>query len=91
MALFFGRSWSAGRNRAIVVRRLHLTMNKTNDGFPLGVLGAFASSGFFRKPKVRATKRAADVYRIRYEAATPAQTARLNGVFGREMSSHLRS
>lgn len=66
-------------------------MNKTNNGFPLGVLSAFASSGFFRKSKARATKRAADVYRIQNEAATPAQTARLNGVFGRELSSHLRS
>lgn len=65
-------------------------MNKTNNGFPLGVLSAFAPSGFFRKFKGRATKRSADVYRIQYDAATPAQTARLNGVFGREMSSHLR-
>ncbi len=72
------------------VRRLHLTMNKTNNGFPLGVLSAFASSGFFRKSRSRASKRVSDVYRIQYEAATPAQTARLNGVIGREMSSHLR-
>jgi hypothetical protein len=58
-------------------------MNKTNNAFPSGVLSAFASSGFFKKLKGRANKRATDVYRIQNEAATPAQTARLNGVFSR--------
>jgi hypothetical protein len=58
-------------------------MNKTNNAYPSGVLGAFARSGFFKKLKGGVNKRIADVYRIQHEAATPAQTARLNGVFSR--------
>jgi hypothetical protein len=65
-------------------------MNKTNDVHPSGVLGAFASSGFFRKLRARANKRITDVYRIKHEAATPAQTARLNGVFSRQLASQQR-
>ena len=82
--------WSAGRNRAVNVRRLHLTMNNTKDAFPLSVLGAFAPSGFFKKAAVQANQPAQAVYRKHYEAATPAQTARLGEVFGRKLSSHLR-
>jgi hypothetical protein len=62
-------------------------MNKTNNAFTVDVLGAFAPSGFFRKHKTRAAKPAADVDRNQYEAATPAQTARLHGICGRGMSS----
>jgi hypothetical protein len=65
-------------------------MNKTNNTFPLNVLGAFAPSGFLRK-RAGATKPAEGVYRKFHEAATPAQTARLHGVFGRGMASTLRS
>ncbi|MFA6959361.1 MAG: hypothetical protein WC205_01265 [Opitutaceae bacterium] len=60
-------------------------MNKTKDTLTLNVLGAFASSGFFTKHKVRASKPAQVVYRKHNEAATPAQTARLWQVFGRGM------
>lgn len=65
-------------------------MNKTNNAFPLDVLGVFARAGFFGKTKDRAVKRAKEIYRIQHDAATPAQTARLNGVFSRELSSPLR-
>ncbi|HEY9249781.1 MAG TPA: hypothetical protein VIO38_11640 [Rariglobus sp.] len=65
-------------------------MNKTKNAVPVGVLGAFAPSGFLVKHKVRATKPAQVVARKPYEAATPAQTARLCEVLGYGMSSHLR-
>lgn len=64
------------------VRRLHLTMNTTkNTGLVKG-LGSFAPSGFFKKLKTRASKPTQTVYRP-YEAATPAQAARLIEVLGR--------
>jgi hypothetical protein len=65
-------------------------MNKTNNAIPLGVLGSFAPSGFFAKRRVGASKPVQAAYRNPYEAATPAQTARLLGVISRGMASHLR-
>lgn len=64
-------------------------MNKTNNVFPSSVLGAFAPSGFLVKRKV-ATKPVQTAFRKSYEAATPAQTARLHEVFGRGKSSQPR-
>jgi len=66
-------------------------MNKTKNGSPLSVLGSFAPSGFFTKHKVRAAKPAQFAQRRIYEAATPAQAARLSEVLGRGMTSDLRS
>jgi len=65
-------------------------MNKTNNAVPLSGLGSFAPSGFFAKRRVRASKPVQVVYRNPYEAATPAQAARLLGVISRGMVSHLR-
>jgi len=64
-------------------------MNKTNNTFPLSVLGAFSPSGFFTKRK-GANKPVEAVYRKSNEAATPAQAARLCEVLGRGMASNLR-
>jgi hypothetical protein len=64
-------------------------MNKTNNLLPLSVLGAFAPSGFFTKRKA-AAKPVQNAYRKPYEAATPAQTARLCEVLARGMASNLR-
>lgn len=65
-------------------------MNTTKDTGPVKGSGSFAPSGFFKKLKTRANKPAETVYRMPYEAATPAQAARLIEVLGRGMSSHLR-
>ena len=73
------------------VRCLHLTMNKIKDTFPLSVIGGFAPSGFFKKSKVRAGQPTLTANRKQYEAATSAQTARLNGLLGRGTPTHLQS
>lgn len=65
-------------------------MNKTNNTFPMSVLGAFSPSGFFTKRRERSNKPERSDHRKSYEAATPAQTARLCEVLGRGMQSHLR-
>jgi hypothetical protein len=65
-------------------------MNTTKNAVPMKGSGSFASSGFFTKLRERATKPTQVVYRKSYEAATPAQAARLSEVLGHGMSSHLR-
>lgn len=65
-------------------------MNKTNNAFSLSVFGAFVPSGFFTKRPDRTDKSEQAAYRKSYEAATPAQAARLCEVLGRGMQSQLR-
>lgn len=74
----------------VIIRFLHLTMNKTSNSSSGSVMGAFVRSGFFSKAS--AVKRvSATIVRPRYyEAATAVQAARLSEVIGRGMTSHLR-
>ena len=74
----------------IIVCCLHLTMNKTSNSSPAGVIGAFVRSGFFKKAPAGKRVSTIIVRPGHYEAATAAQAARLSEVIGRGMSSPLR-
>jgi len=58
-------------------------MNTTKNTAPLNGSGSFAPSGFFKKLRGRANKPTQTIRRMHYEAATPAQAARLIEVLGR--------